>query len=44
MDMLNKAVILDDKELIQHLAEKLSEIFSQIIVPDTEKELVRQNA
>ena len=44
MDMLNKAVILDDKELIQHLAEKLSGIFSQIIVPDTEKELVRQNA
>ena len=44
MDMLNKAVMLEDLELIQHLAEKLSEIFSQIVVRDTEEKLMPQNA
>ena len=44
MDMLNKAVMLEDIELIQHLAEKLSDIFSQIVVRDTEKKLMPQNA
>ena len=44
MDMLNKAVMLEDKELIQHLAEKLSDIFSRIIIRDTEKRLIQQNA
>jgi transcriptional regulator with XRE-family HTH domain len=44
MDMLNKAVMLEDKELIQHLAEKLSDIFSQILLRDTEKKLIQQNA
>jgi transcriptional regulator with XRE-family HTH domain len=44
MDMLNKAAMLEDKELLQHIAEKLSDIFSHIRVADIEKELVRQNA
>ena len=44
MDMLNKAVMLEDIELIQHLAEKLSDIFSQIVVRNTEKKLMPQNA
>ncbi len=44
IDMLNKAVMIEDKELLQHIAEKLSDIFSRISVADTEKELVQQNA
>ena len=44
MDMLNKAAMLEDKELLQHIAEKLSDIFSHIRVADIERELVRQNA
>lgn len=44
IDMLNKAVMLEDKELLQHIAEKLSDIFSRISVASTEKELVQQNA
>jgi transcriptional regulator with XRE-family HTH domain len=44
MDMLNKAAMLEDKELLQHIAEKLSDIFSHISVAGIEKELVRQNA
>ena len=44
MDMLNKAVTLEDRELIQHIAEKLSDIFSHISVEGTENEIVQQNA
>ena len=44
IDMLNKAVMLEDKELLQHIAEKLSDIFSRISVASTEKERVQQNA
>jgi transcriptional regulator with XRE-family HTH domain len=44
MDMLNKAVMLEDRELIQHIAEKLADIFSHISVVGAENELIKQNA
>ena len=44
MDMLNKAVMLEDRELIQHIAEKLSDIFSHISVEGAENEIIKQNA
>ncbi|MGD8336278.1 MAG: helix-turn-helix transcriptional regulator [Desulfobacterales bacterium] len=44
LDMLNKAVMLEDKELIQHISEKLSDTFSHIGVASAEKERVQQNA
>ena len=44
LDMFNKAVMLEDNELIRHIAEKLSDIFSHISVPSMERKHVQQNA
>ena len=44
LDMFNKAVMLEDNELIRHIAEKLSDIFIHISVPNGERKQVQLNA
>ena len=44
LDMFNKAVMLEDSELIRHIAGKLSDIFIHISVPSGARKQVQLNA